>query len=215
MIPSSGFDWEPVVDWAGRTAGDIIAGAVPAAVSAYGVHQQNEANERIARENRQFQERMSNTAYQRATEDMRRAGINPMLAYSQGGASSPGGSTATMQDVMSPAVSSAMHAVRMRNELQLVRDQMQKVRAETNREHAQSQYWWGMRNRVDRENAAGLPEFTAASAKAAGRLQEMNASATELSLPGLRNIARIEGGDVGQVGAWARYLLNMWKGTRR
>lgn len=46
--------------------------------------------------NRNWQERMSNTAYQRAVEDMRKAGINPILAYANGGASTPGGSGATI-----------------------------------------------------------------------------------------------------------------------
>ena len=38
-----------------------------------------------------------NTAYQRATADMRAAGINPMLAVNQGGASTPGGAMAQLQ----------------------------------------------------------------------------------------------------------------------
>lgn len=44
-----------------------------------------------ARQQQDFQERMSNTSYQRAVEDMKKAGINPMFAITQGGASSPGG----------------------------------------------------------------------------------------------------------------------------
>lgn len=40
---------------------------------------------------RNWQQMMSNTSYQRSTDDMKRAGLNPMLAYSQGGASTPSG----------------------------------------------------------------------------------------------------------------------------
>lgn len=52
-------------------------------------------NSAEAQKQRDWQERMSNTAYQRAIEDMKKAGINPILAYQQGGATTPGGSAAS------------------------------------------------------------------------------------------------------------------------
>ena len=59
--------------------------------------------------NRQFQERMSNTSYQRTVKDMKKAGLNPILAYTNGGASTPGGSAGTISGAtMGLASSSAL-----------------------------------------------------------------------------------------------------------
>lgn len=59
--------------------------------------------------NREWQERMSSTAYQRAVEDMKKAGLNPILAFSNGGASTPGGSAGTISGAsMGLASSSAL-----------------------------------------------------------------------------------------------------------
>lgn len=46
-----------------------------------------------------FQERMSNTSYQRAMADMRAAGLNPLLAFKQGGASTPAGAMPQVANV--------------------------------------------------------------------------------------------------------------------
>lgn len=90
-------------DWAG--AGASVLGGV---LGMIGQGSANAANASMAREaanfnlysmmeNQRFQERMSSTAYQRAMNDMRYAGLNPILAYSQGGATTPGGMGASMQ----------------------------------------------------------------------------------------------------------------------
>lgn len=60
-------------------------------------------NAQQAQLNRDFEERMRATQYQTAVGDMQAAGLNPMLAYSQGGAGNLGGATASS----SPASTSA------------------------------------------------------------------------------------------------------------
>ena len=76
----------------GGPVGSAIGGAIGGAIES---DQQQDRAEGFslssAQANRDFQERMSNASYQRVMDDMRKAGLNPMLAYSQGGASVPVG----------------------------------------------------------------------------------------------------------------------------
>lgn len=84
-----------------------------------------------------FQKHMSNTAYQRAMADMRAAGLNPMLAYMHGGASTPSGSA---PNIVNPApsiaagISSAVQYEKMGSEIAQTQAQ-----TELTQEQAQTQ----------------------------------------------------------------------------
>jgi chaperonin cofactor prefoldin len=67
------------------------ASLVGSALDYKGQSDANAANVALSQAQMDFQERMSNTAYRRAMRDMRKAGLNPILAYQRGGASAPFG----------------------------------------------------------------------------------------------------------------------------
>lgn len=97
------------------TTAALIGGGAQVLGGLFGMSGQssaNRANERIAKENRDFQERMSSTAYQRAARDLEAAGLNRILAMGSP-SSTPGGATAVMQNKNAPlaqGVSQAAHS---------------------------------------------------------------------------------------------------------
>jgi hypothetical protein len=84
----------------------IVGGLISGGLSFLGGERRNQAQAEQAQAANAFSAQQFATRYQTTVKDMEAAGLNPMLAYSQGGGSPPSGQQAQMQDTVTPSVES-------------------------------------------------------------------------------------------------------------
>ena len=83
---------------------DNLGGLIGSVLGFKGQKDANKQNIALAREQMAFQERMSNSAYQRAMKDMKLAGLNPILSAKQP-ASTPGGASTRVDSAIGAGIS--------------------------------------------------------------------------------------------------------------
>ena len=187
---------------------------LPAIATAAGVIGQigtNKSNRAEAERNRQFQERMSSTAAQRAVRDYEAAGLNPALAYDRS-ASSPAGAQAIIGNPLSEVTSSAMQAKQLQIALDTAKVQNEKARQETRAQQTIADHAEELQRAIINANrSAGHRDETAAQVNMEQtrlqkqqheflkvhqpitiQAQQIENTLKQLMVPGMKNTAEFE-----------------------
>jgi len=126
---------------AGAGIGAFFGGPAGAAIglgaggmisSALGAKDANEKAEELSDKQMAFQERMSNTAHQREVEDLRKAGLNPILSVNSG-SSSPAGAMAPVKNEMEGMSASALQMANLMYGLNKQEKEIELLEAQKNK----------------------------------------------------------------------------------
>lgn len=91
----------------------------------------NATNMHIARAQMKFQERMSNTSFQRGVADLKAAGLNPSMMYGGQGASSPTGSSTRVENTALPLQAGIFNALNTALQVNQQQAQVAQIEAQT------------------------------------------------------------------------------------
>lgn len=121
---------------------------------------------------RDYQTKMANSAWQRGMTDMKAAGLNPILAYQKGPASSPTGAAASTSftpasSIADPGISSAIQSKRVNAEVENMNVQNKNIQAQFALIAAQTANQNASTANTAAETAIKLEALKAAQAKGA------------------------------------------------
>lgn len=127
---------------AGSSWAKALGDAAPSIVTGFGNYvgavNQNVASAQQAQKQMDFQAQQTGTSYQRVVADMKAAGLNPMLAYSQGGAASGGGAQAAQSNELGQGANSAWSAAQAKQNIQQSAATIENIHADTNNKEQQT-----------------------------------------------------------------------------
>lgn len=116
-------------DWIGQAFGGVA--------DYFGNQEDQDFSNQTREHQENFQREMRNSSYQAAVTDLKAAGLNPMLAYRNGGASSPAGSAGG--GPQSPSYANSIgQASSSASMIAVNRAQAEKLRAETSKAEAET-----------------------------------------------------------------------------
>ena len=153
-----------------------IGGLIAGGAALVGGYMSNESKANQAEDANAFSAEQYAKRWQTTTADMKAAGLNPMLAYTQGVGSSPSGQQADQSDIVTPAV----NAFNQYSQNKLATAQVANVEADTNNKEAQKKL-------LEAQASAAL-----ASANQANSQSQLNDAKVRQAVEEVKNIP-IEG----------------------
>lgn len=160
--------WSNLVQWIGnpvrklfRTLDEKVNGGAGTSVfdKITGAHltgaqqEANAFNANEAQKQRDFEQQMSSTSYQRQVADLQNSGLNPALAMSSGGASTPSGASASsVAPESGSSLGDVLQLLSFRKEYEKTQSEINNINADTANKNADT------RNIEEHTNLLG-PEF--------------------------------------------------------